>query len=629
MVKSHRRFRKVSYAKMAPIVERVTDIPVIELGEGPHWDIQTESLYFVDLFGKAIHRYVPRTGQCTKAEVGKHVSVIIPIKGNCQQFVIGLERELSLVTWDGISEKPSKIEKIADVDKGTQNRMNDGKCDANGRLWVGTMGPEPINGHVEPDLGSLYSWNKGKLQQHLTNLGVSNGLAWSSDSKKFYFTDTFTYKVDEFDYDIENGTISNRKTIFTPNKHGIKGSPDGMTIDVDGNLWMALFNGYKIVKFDPRKPETLLKTIDIPAKQVTSLAWGGPQLDILYVTTAGFTVDGEVLPPPDHGATYQITGLGTKGLPAASCVLIMAPKILRVAEIPNLVLGEGPHWDIETQNLYIVDIFGKSIHKFNASTGQHSKAIFDKPVSFIVPVKGQRNKFVISLEREICVITWDGISERPSKIEKLAEVDQDTQNRINDGKCDPRGRLWAGTMGPEPEPGHFQPEAGSLFSLDGGEVTTFATKVGISNGLAWNTKLGKFYYNDSLVKRVDEFDYDINSGVISNRKTIFTFSKHDIDGLPDGMTIDADGNLWVAVFNGSSVIKIDPRKPETLLETIKVPAKQTTSVAWGGIDLNILYVTSASMTVDGVELLPPNHGATFQITGLGTKGLPADNFVSE
>ncbi|ENN81654.1 hypothetical protein YQE_01952, partial [Dendroctonus ponderosae] len=252
----------------------------------------------------------------------------------------------------------------------------------------------------------------------------------------------------------------------------------------------------------------------------------------------------------------------------------MAPKILRVAEIPNLVLGEGPHWDIETQNLYLVDIFGKSIHKFNASTGQHSKAIFDKPVSFIIPVKGQRNRFVISLEREICVITWDGISERPSKIEKLAEVDQDTQNRINDGKCDPRGRLWAGTMGPEPEPGHFQPEAGSLFSLDGGKVTTFATKVGISNGLAWNTKLGKFYYNDSLVKRVDEFDYDINSGVISNRKTIFTFSKHDIDGLPDGMTIDADGNLWVAVFNGSSVIKIDPRKPETLLETIKVPAKQ-------------------------------------------------------
>lgn len=69
------------------------------------------------------------------------------------------------------------------------------------------MGPEPVNGHVEPNLGSLYSWNNGKLQQHLTNLGVSNGLAWSADSKKFYFTDTFTFKVDEFDYDIKNGTI--------------------------------------------------------------------------------------------------------------------------------------------------------------------------------------------------------------------------------------------------------------------------------------------------------------------------------------------------------------------------------------------------------------------------------------
>lgn len=310
--------KSTTLATMAPEVARIKEIPNIELGEGPHWDIQTQSLYFVDIFGKAVHKYIPASGKHYKAAVGKQVSIIIPVKGNCQQFLVSLERDISIITWDGVSEKPSKIEKISEVDVGTKNRMNDGKCDGVGRLWVGTMGPEPINGHVEPWLGSLYTLTKGKLDTHLTKVGISNGLTFSSDYKKFYYTDTLTGRVDQFDYDIDTGSISNRTPILTLEKHGIEGAPDGITIDADGNLWMAIFNGYKVIKFDPRKPETLLQTIDIPAKQVTSLAWGGQNLDILYVTTAGFTVDGLELPPPDHGATYQITGLGTKGIPMDS-----------------------------------------------------------------------------------------------------------------------------------------------------------------------------------------------------------------------------------------------------------------------------------------------------------------------
>ncbi|XP_066157867.1 regucalcin-like [Euwallacea fornicatus] len=306
---------------MAPKVERINEIPTTELGEGPHWDIFSQSLYFVDIFGKSVHKYIPSSGQHYKASVGKHVSVIVPVKNNPKQFVIGLERDISCITWDGVSQKPEKIEKIAEVDKGTENRMNDGKCDSRGRLFIGTMGPEPVNGQVIPDMGVLYSLDKSKLTEHLTKLGISNGLAWSADSKKFYYTDTFTYRVDQFDYDIQTGSISNRTTIFTPKKHGIEGFPDGMTIDVDGNLWLAIFNGYKVVKFDPRNPETLLEIVEIPAKQVTSVAWGGPELDILYVTTAKFTINGVELLPPLHGATYKVTGLGTRGLPMNSLVL--------------------------------------------------------------------------------------------------------------------------------------------------------------------------------------------------------------------------------------------------------------------------------------------------------------------
>ncbi|XP_076255381.1 regucalcin-like [Rhynchophorus ferrugineus] len=305
----------------------------------------------------------------------------------------------------------------------------------------------------------------------------------------------------------------------------------------------------------------------------------------------------------------------------------MAPVVEKIQEIPNIQLGEGPHWDIATQSLYFVDIFGKAIHKYVPATGKHTKAVFDKPVSLIVPVKGQRNKFVISLEREVYVVTWDGESEKASSLSKLGEVDQGTQTRINDGKCDPKGRLWFGTMGAEPVYGQVEPNSGSFFSYSNSKITTHLTKVGISNGLAWDTKLNKFYYIDSLKGSIDQFDIKLETGEISNRQAIFTLNKHNIDGVPDGMTIDADGNLWVAIFNGYKVLKINPRKPETLIQTVDIPAKQTTSVAWGGPNLDILYVTSASFTVDGEVLSPPNHGATFKITGLGVKGLPADEFV--
>ncbi|KAF7285022.1 hypothetical protein GWI33_012336 [Rhynchophorus ferrugineus] len=269
----------------------------------------------------------------------------------------------------------------------------------------------------------------------------------------------------------------------------------------------------------------------------------------------------------------------------------MAPVVEKIQEIPNIQLGEGPHWDIATQSLYFVDIFGKAIHKYVPATGKHTKAVFDKPVSLIVPVKGQRNKFVISLEREVYVVTWDGESEKASSLSKLGEVDQGTQTRINDGKCDPKGRLWFGTMGAEPVYGQVEPNSGSFFSYSNSKITTHLTKVGISNG------------------SIDQFDIKLETGEISNRQAIFTLNKHNIDGVPDGMTIDADGNLWVAIFNGYKVLKINPRKPETLIQTVDIPAKQTTSVAWGGPNLDILYVTSASFTVDGV------------------KGLPADEFV--
>lgn len=122
------------------------------------------------------------------------------------------------------------------------------------------------------------------------------------------------------------------------------------------------------------------------------------------------------------------------------------------------------------------------------------------------------------------------------------------------------------------------------------------------------------------------FHSDLSSFAFSaNEQTVFTLEKHNISGLPDGQTIDADGNLWIAIFGGSRVIQIDPRKPEILLQTVKIPAKQVTSVAFGGPNLDELFVTTASVVTEVQEYAfdsSEGNGYTYRITGLGVKGLP-------
>lgn len=298
---------------MPPHIERIAEN--FQLGEGPHWDDDTQSLYFVDIKGESINRYVPATKKLTKVTIGTHVSLIIPIKDQKNTFLISKERDLVVVTWDGESDNISVVKKIATNNK---EKFNDGKCDSTGRLWAGTLAPREGGGS-----GRLYAIEKDQVKEVADQITISNGLAFNADIKKMYYIDTVTKTVDEFDFDIELGTIKNRHPIFTLSNHDIPGGPDGMAIDTDGNLWVATFGGGRIIKIDPRKPETLLYTISLPAKQVTSAAFGGRNLDELYVTTARVQLDKneELLLPPENGGLYRITGLGARGFKGEKFVL--------------------------------------------------------------------------------------------------------------------------------------------------------------------------------------------------------------------------------------------------------------------------------------------------------------------
>uniref|UniRef100_A0A8D8TXX1 Regucalcin n=1 Tax=Cacopsylla melanoneura TaxID=428564 RepID=A0A8D8TXX1_9HEMI len=284
-------------------------------------------------------------------------------------------------------------------------------------------------------------------------------------------------------------------------------------------------------------------------------------------------------------------------------------------------LGEGPHWDEGSQSLFFVDIDGCAICKYDSASRTTTKCAIDRKVGFIIPVKDKTEQFMIGYGGDFAVVTWDGKSEKPQDLKIYAKGDPSVDNRINDGKADPTGRVYAGSMCQVKVDGIWKKESSFLYNLEKGEAKVLLDKVGLSNGLAWSLDHKKLYYIDSLMGNVRELEYNKETGRIGNPKVVYSLTSDQ--GSPDGMTIDVEGKLWIASFGGGRVIRVDPDTKELLL-TLDIPAHQTTSVAWGGLNYDELYVTSANFP----DIIPDedkpkytHNGYLFKVTGLGVKGL--------
>ncbi|KAL9958792.1 hypothetical protein ACROYT_G035853 [Oculina patagonica] len=275
-------------------------------------------------------------------------------------------------------------------------------------------------------------------------------------------------------------------------------------------------------------------------------------------------------------------------------------------------LGEGPHWDETTQRLIWVDILGQSVHLLDPATGKDVKYNFDGPVGAAVPrIRG--GCLLVAANRDLIFLDLE-----TGQKEVIASVEKDKPgNRFNDGKCDPAGRFWAGTMGPEPVASYVIPEQGTLYSLDCNHtVHSWFDKISVSNGIAWTTDKKTFYHVDSFESRIDAFDYDDTRGAISNRRNVL---KIDLSlGFPDGMTIDKDGMLWVARFN--------PYTGEYLSQ-IDLPVSKVTSCCWAGKNYDELIVTSERARLSPEEKQQqPLAGSLFRVKNLGTRGIQAVPF---
>lgn len=273
------------------------------LGEGPHWDHLENRLYWVDIIGKKLHTFDPVTNENRTLQFDHYIGAAVPGKPGqlilaMQNGIYRYEIESKLLTLiaDPESDKPN-------------NRFNDGKCDPTGRFYVGTM---DLNG--KKGSGALYRLDRdGQLSKMLSSVTISNGLAWSPDGNELYFIDTPTGEVAIYHYNQQSGDlIYKQPAVKIPQEMG---SPDGMTIDQEGMIWVAHWGGSRVTRWDPQLGNQLDEVI-VPAKNVTSCAFGGENLDELYITTARQGMnDDELLKFPQSGGLFKVkTGVqGVRG----------------------------------------------------------------------------------------------------------------------------------------------------------------------------------------------------------------------------------------------------------------------------------------------------------------------------
>ncbi len=276
-------------------------------------------------------------------------------------------------------------------------------------------------------------------------------------------------------------------------------------------------------------------------------------------------------------------------------------------------LGEGARWDGERQELLWVDIIGEVVHR--SRVGHDGR---------LVTTQGYRIGHPVGAAHPARAGGWllaagEGFwhLDETGGLTALAQPESDRagRTRMNDARTDPRGRLFAGSMAYYATPG-----MGRVHRLDlDGTVTTVLEGQTISNGIDWSPDHSVMYFADSGTRTIDAFDYDVDTGEMSNRRTIYRTGEDD--GAGDGLTVDADGMLWVAMHGAGVVRRLSP--DGELLAEIRLPVSQATAPCFGGEDLSTLFVTTARehfTEADGQR--EPEAGRVFRVDGVGAHGRP-------
>ncbi len=282
------------------------------------------------------------------------------------------------------------------------------------------------------------------------------------------------------------------------------------------------------------------------------------------------------------------------------------------AELDDLI-GEGPAWDAARRSLLWTDIAGRRIHRLQVATGDVWTRDLEQMAGAVLPRAA--GGLALCLQDGVWLCDTD---DGPLRLLTAVEP-HDGTTRLNDVKSDRAGRLWGGTMALD-----ARADAGALYRIDpDGQLTTIASPVTISNGIEWSLDGSRMYYIDTATQRMDVFDFDLAAGSAVDRRPFITFDESF--GIPDGMTIDAEGCLWVAFYDGWAVRRFTPSGE--LQRTVELPVARATSCAFGGPDLDQLYVTSARDGLSRADLAEQPHAGNLFVIKPGVAGLPITPFA--
>jgi sugar lactone lactonase YvrE len=271
-------------------------------------------------------------------------------------------------------------------------------------------------------------------------------------------------------------------------------------------------------------------------------------------------------------------------------------------------LAEGPVWADE--RLWWVDIEAGLVHHTEVDTGDDEVIEFGEPVGSVIPRSG--GGAVLGVRDGVALLGPDGVEERRIPIEA-----DDDESRMNDATCDPVGRLFTGTM-------THEHRRSALYRVDPDlTVTTVLPGLGISNGLGWSPDGARLYFIDTPTLRVDVMTYDVDTAAMGERSPLVRVGVGE--GYPDGMTVDAEGGLWVAFWSGGCVRRFGP--DGTLLRTVRLPVDRVTSCTFGGADLDRLFVTTASTGLDPAQRAAQPLAGSILVVDPGVRGVPAVPFA--
>jgi sugar lactone lactonase YvrE len=265
-----------------------------ELGEGPLWLNHSNSLCWVDIQKYKVFEYALNTKQVKSWNIDRHVSLLIETDKK-DTLLIGVKGGIAL-----LNMKTNEVLELVSLEEENENsRTNDGGCDPNGNLWIGTLDMD-----FEEDAGALYMLEGSTFQKKIPNATIANGLVWSKDGRTMYFIDSPKGSVQAFVYDGADNSIEFQKDVITiPKKLG---GPDGMAIDEEGMLWIAHYGGYSVGRWNPNTEE-MLEEVEIPAPNITACTFGGKDLKTLFITTARQELtDDELKDFPKSGSLFAV-----------------------------------------------------------------------------------------------------------------------------------------------------------------------------------------------------------------------------------------------------------------------------------------------------------------------------------